>query len=125
MLSRQGTDLESEEVRKVAAALSAAQECRRKGSPQQEPLQVPDGLIVKVQERQSMPHSMAPLHIGRLVCAQQRALSENFDQEKYSKVYYRPSIEYICPKLIQCMWWSYACLGGLMGALVERARTSR
>lgn len=67
--------LQSEEVGKVAAALLAAQEDWREGSTQQQALQVPNGLVLKVQQRQSIPHHIAPLHICRPICTSRSCIT--------------------------------------------------
>ena len=60
--------MQCEEVGNELAAVSAAQEGWQHGSPDHECLHPLDGGVIKVQQPQSSPCTIAPLHICRLSC---------------------------------------------------------
>jgi hypothetical protein len=65
-------DLEGEEVGEEAAALLEAQEGRPHGGPQQQPLQVRNGLVRKVQQAQRLLKGCTSLDIRPPACSTQQ-----------------------------------------------------
>ena len=60
--------MQGEEVGDELAAVSAAQEGWQHGSPDHERLHPLNARIIKVQQRQSSPCTVAPLHIRCFAC---------------------------------------------------------